>query len=68
MIGPEKKKCGRGRLEIAVKRLIQDEKLKRLRERLTRESDEDECQRIVDRIEKQEAFIFGIARAPSVRK
>jgi len=59
---------GQGKLEIVVNTLTQNEKLKRLRERLTRASEEDECQRIVDCIEEQEAFIFRNARTSPVGK
>ena len=39
--------------------VTQREKLKRLRERLTRTTDEVECQRIVDMIEEEEAKKLG---------
>lgn len=41
-----------------MKKLTQDKILKRLRELLMRTTDEAECQRIVNRIEEEEAKKF----------
>jgi len=44
---------------IAMKKLTQDEILRRLRELLARTTAEAECQRIVNRIEEEEVKKFG---------